>query len=106
MRQTQQGDWAFGFAAADEALKRADAVAAIHNADAECLAAVVPHRCLSVLLPFLDADPFLAASTNAKPLAASPLKLLSVGMMRKVTSSALTKCLPRHWSNFETCPGI
>ncbi len=79
----QQGDWAFGFAAADETLKRADAVAAIHNADAECLAAVVPHRCLSVLLPFLDADPFLSASTNAKPLAASPLKLLSVGMMRE-----------------------
>ncbi|MGX1497895.1 glycosyltransferase involved in cell wall biosynthesis [Labrenzia sp. MBR-25] len=79
----QQGDWAFGFAAADEALKRADAVAALHNADAECLAAVVPHRCLSILLPFLDADPFLAAATNAKPLAAPPLKLLAVGMMRE-----------------------
>ncbi|EAV46039.1 putative glycosyltransferase protein [Stappia aggregata IAM 12614] len=79
----QQGDWAFGFAAADEALMRADAVAALHNADAECLAAVVPHRCLSILLPFLDADPFLAAATNAKPLAAPPLKLLAVGMMRE-----------------------
>ncbi|WP_417708153.1 glycosyltransferase family 4 protein [Roseibium aggregatum] len=79
----QQGDWAFGFAASDEALMRADAVAALHNADAECLAAVVPHRCLSILLPFLDADPFLAAATNAKPLAAPPLKLLAVGMMRE-----------------------
>ncbi|MHA7773616.1 glycosyltransferase family 4 protein [Roseibium sp. M-1] len=77
------GDWAFGFAAADAALARADAVAAIHNADAECLAAVVPHRCLSVLLPFLDAEPFLKASQDAKPLAAPPLKLLAVGMMRE-----------------------
>jgi len=77
------GDWAFGFAAADAALRRADAVAAIHNADAECLAAIVPHQRLSVLLPFLDADPFLQASGDAKPLAALPLKLLAVGMMRE-----------------------
>jgi len=78
----QTGDWAFGFAAADAALKRANAVAAIHHADLDCLAAVVPHRNLSVLLPFLDADPFLQASLTAKPLAAAPLKLLAVGMMR------------------------
>ena len=77
------GDWAFGFAAADASLLRADAVAAIHNADAECLAAIVPHRRLSVLLPFLDADPYLQASGQAKPLAALPLKLLAVGMMRE-----------------------
>jgi glycosyltransferase involved in cell wall biosynthesis len=77
------GNWAFGFAAADAALARADAVAALHNADAECLAAVVPHECLSVLLPFLDAEPFLKASNDAKPLAALPLKLLAVGMMRE-----------------------
>ncbi|MEO9527960.1 glycosyltransferase family 4 protein [Roseibium sp.] len=76
------GDWALGFAAADSALERADAVAAIHNADAECLAEVVPHQRLSVLLPFLDAEPYLEASTAAKPLATLPLKLLAVGMMR------------------------
>jgi glycosyltransferase involved in cell wall biosynthesis len=79
----QSGDWALGFAAADAALARADAVAALHNADAECLAAVVPARRLSVLLPFLDAGPFLQASTTAKPLAAAPLKLIAVGMMRE-----------------------
>ncbi|GAB4538204.1 MAG: glycosyltransferase family 4 protein [Roseibium sp.] len=77
------GDWALGFAAADTALLRADAVAALHNADAECLSAVVPARRLSVLLPFLDAEPFLDASTAAKPLAALPLKLIAVGMMRE-----------------------
>lgn len=79
----KSGDWAFGFAAADAALQRADAVAAIHNADLDCLADVVPHRALSMLLPFLDAAPYLEASTAAKPLAVAPLKLLAVGMMRE-----------------------
>lgn len=78
----RSGDWAFGFAAADAALARADAVAALHNADAECLSEVVPAKCLSVLLPFLDAEPFLDAAAAPKPLAAPPLKLLAVGMMR------------------------
>jgi len=101
----ESGDWAFGFAAADAALKRADAVAAIHNADVACLAAVVPHRNLSVLLPFLDAGPFLAASTAAKPLAAAPLKLIAVGMMREgdktrsyeVLAAALAELRDQPW---------
>lgn len=101
----QTGDWAFGFAEADAALKRADAVAAIHNADLECLAAKVPHRNLSVLLPFLEAEPFLAASAEAKPLAAVPLKLLAVGMMREgdkhrsyeVLAAALDMLRARPW---------
>ncbi len=79
----KEGNWALGFAAADAALERADAVAAIHNADAECLAAVVPEDRLTVLLPFLDAAPFHQAGHVAKPLAAAPLKLLAVGMMRE-----------------------
>ncbi|WP_428643207.1 glycosyltransferase family 4 protein [Roseibium sp.] len=77
------GDWAYGFAAADAALARADAVAALHNADAECLGAVVPQDRLSVLLPFVDAAPFQDAGAVPKPLAAPPLKLLAVGMMRE-----------------------
>lgn len=79
----RQGDWAFGFAAADEALKRADAVAALHHADEECLQAVVGEDRLSVLLPFLDAAPFQRASAAGRPGAAAPLKLLTVGMMRE-----------------------
>lgn len=78
----KEGPWSLGFAAADAALERADAVAAIHNADAECLAAVVPQDRLEVLLPFLDAEPFLATADAPKPLAAPPLKLLAVGMLR------------------------
>ncbi len=76
------GDWAAGFAAADAALLRADAVAALHNADAECLAAIVPHERLRVLLPFLDAAPFQEASAKRREGAARPLKLLAVGMLR------------------------
>ncbi|WP_299472044.1 glycosyltransferase family 4 protein [uncultured Roseibium sp.] len=80
----QTGNWAYGFAAADNALKRADAVAAIHNADAECLRAVVPESHLEVLLPFLDAAPFQkAAAVTRKAPASTPLKLLTVAMMRE-----------------------
>jgi len=101
----KKGDWAFGFAAADEALKRADAVAAIHNADAQCLAEVVPQKRLGVLLPFLDAASFQAASETAKPLAAAPLKLLAVGMLRddsktksyETLSKALALLQDRPW---------
>nr|WP_319386703.1 glycosyltransferase family 4 protein [uncultured Roseibium sp.] len=79
----QTGNWAFGFAAADQALKRADAVAAIHNADLGCLKPVVSPGRLQVLLPFLDATPFQAASETDRPPASPPLKLLAVGMMRE-----------------------
>ncbi|PVB60762.1 glycosyltransferase family 4 protein [Labrenzia sp. 011] len=99
------GDWAFGFASADAALQRADAVAAIHNADAECLRAVVPDARLEVLLPFLDTAPYRQAAETAKPLAALPLKLLAVGMMREgdktrsyeVLAAALQQIQDRAW---------
>ena len=98
------GDWAFGFAAADLALQRADAVAAIHNADLECLAEVVPARNLSVLLPFLDAEPFLKASNAAKPLAAAPLKLLAVGMMREGDKQRSYEVLAAALKELRDCP--
>lgn len=76
------GDWAYGFAAADAALARADAVAALHRADAQCLGAVVDEDRLSVLPPFLDAEPFRAAARM--PAAnGTPPRLLAVGMMRE-----------------------
>ncbi|MEO1113018.1 MAG: glycosyltransferase family 4 protein [Pseudomonadota bacterium] len=78
----QTGNWAFGFAEADKALKRADAVAAIHNADVACLEPVVDPNRLQVLLPFLDATPYQAASKTPRAPASTPLKLLAVGMMR------------------------
>ncbi len=80
----QTGPWAFGFAAADAALNRADQVAALHRADSECLSEIVPRDRLRVLLPFLDSRPFEAAANAAAPLdKAGPLRLLAVGMMRE-----------------------
>ncbi|MCX2723405.1 glycosyltransferase family 4 protein [Roseibium salinum] len=101
----QKGDWAYGFTAADAALERADAVAALHNADAQCLRALVPEDRLEVLLPFLDAAPLQEASHVPKPLAAQPLSLLTVGMMREgdktrsyeVLAEALRQLQDRPW---------
>ncbi|MEM9635549.1 MAG: glycosyltransferase family 4 protein [Pseudomonadota bacterium] len=77
------GNWAFGFAAADDALSRADAVAAIHHADAECLRAVVTPDRLDVVLPFLDAELYQKEAAHNRRQAQTPLKLLAVGMMRE-----------------------
>ncbi|MES0879557.1 glycosyltransferase family 4 protein [Roseibium sp. SCP14] len=79
----KSGNWAFGFAAADDALSRADAVAAIHHADAECLRAVVAPDHLDVVLPFLDAAPYQLSTASKRQSAQTPLKLLTVGMMRE-----------------------
>ncbi|MBA5776400.1 glycosyltransferase family 4 protein [Stappia sp. F7233] len=77
----QSGPWSHGFAAADKALARADAVAALHRADAECLSAVVEPKRLVVTPPFLDAAPYrLAAQANEAH--DGPVRLLAVGMMR------------------------
>ncbi len=78
----QAGDWSHGFAAADRALARADAVAALHRADAECLAAVVDGERLSVLAPFLDAAPY-SGKLHRDTGSAAPVRLLAVGMMRE-----------------------
>lgn len=79
----QIGEWAYGFAAADKALGRADMVAALHKADAECLRAVVDSKRLAILPPFLDAAPFQAASRSRNPVRSGMPRLLAVGMMRE-----------------------
>lgn len=76
------GEWAHGFAAADVALARADMVAALHRADRQCLADVVPPGRLAVLAPFIDAAPFLRAQRKPRRTGA-PLRLLAIGMMRE-----------------------
>jgi len=76
----QTGDWAFGFAEADKALTRADIVGALHNADAGCLRPVLNNDHLSIMLPFIDTAPFEAAKKTRS--IETPLKLLTVGMMR------------------------
>lgn len=78
----QAGAWEHGFAAADAALHRADMVAALHRADRECLADVVPDARLTVLAPFLDERPFIDAPRIPPHADASP-RLLAAGMMRE-----------------------
>lgn len=80
------GPWALGFQAADEALHRSDAVAAIHNWDRERLLPFFtdpkdPRP--GVLLPFLDSRAFEEAAKTPRPPVQAPLKLLAVGMMRE-----------------------
>lgn len=101
----QTGDWAPGFAAADAALARADQVAALHRADAQCLAAVLPPRRLQVLLPFLDLVPFAPAASLQRGAEHRPVRLLSVAMMREgdkarsyeVLAEALAHVLDLPW---------
>lgn len=99
------GPWAAGFAAADEALARADVVGALHRADAECLGAVLQRERLQIVPPFLDTLPFETAADLAILHGKSP-RLLAVGMMREgdktrsyeVLAEALTSCMDLDWS--------
>lgn len=100
----QTGPWSYGFKAADKALERADAVAALHRADAECLSAVVETKRLVVMPPFLDVAPFrLAAQADKVP--DGPVRLLAAGMMRegdkersyRILAEALAAVLDLDW---------
>ena len=79
------GPWAEMFGAADRALARADAVAAVHREDEEGLAAVVAADRRHLLPPAIDAAAFEPVEI---PADRAPV-LLAVGMMRpgdKLTS--------------------
>jgi len=78
----QSSAFSFGFQEADHALARADMVAALHRADAECLREVLPSERLTIFPPFIDTAPFETAAEAPKPLAMAPLDLLTVAMMR------------------------
>ncbi|MCC2113460.1 MAG: glycosyltransferase family 4 protein, partial [Hyphomicrobiales bacterium] len=99
----QDGEWAIGFVAADDALKRADAVFALHDDDAAGLAAVVPVARLHRLPPFIDTEPFVAAAADHAP--GSPMRLLTVAMMREgdkersyeILADALARIGDRDW---------
>ena len=96
------GPWAFGFAAADAALSRADAVAALHEADAEALRPVVGDR-LEILPPFLDTAPFAAAAKDRPPNDAPVI--VTAAMMRagnkadsyRLLAEALSRLKHRPW---------
>ncbi len=76
----KSGPWEHGFAAADAALIRADAVAAMHAADAEGLEPIVPAEALRILPPFIDASPFV--QPRVPRATGAPVRLLAVAMMR------------------------
>lgn len=97
------GPWAAGFAAADEALAAADAVAAMHAEDAMGLAEVLPAGRLHRLAPFIDASRFAAAA--ARPRESAVPVLVVVAMMRagdkehsyRLLAAALEKLAGRAW---------
>jgi len=88
-----RGNWASGHAAAEAAIRRADAVIQLNPADLECVRPLLadPAR-LTLIKPFLDGAPYrVAGAARAKHrarlagrLSLDPAKpwLLAVGMMR------------------------
>lgn len=88
-RKRRTGPWAVGFRGADEALARADAIAALHDWDRDRLVPFFeetgtdPGARLRTVLPFLDTDMFSAKAGGEKTAPTAPIKLLAVGMMRE-----------------------
>lgn len=101
----KSGQWSYGFAAADAALLRADAVAAMHAADAEGLEPIVPADRLRILPPFIDADPFYEETPRPRAQG-GPVRLFCVAMMRsgdklrsyRLLADALASLLDLDWT--------
>ncbi|HYE00181.1 MAG TPA: glycosyltransferase family 4 protein [Alphaproteobacteria bacterium] len=109
------GPWALGHAAAEAALRRADAVLHLTTVDAECLAPVVRPGRLVAFPPFLDEAPYAAAAERRPDLRdawaarlglpADAPWLLAVGMFRegdklasyRVLGEALPRLRDRPW---------
>lgn len=99
----ENGPWAAGFAAADRALRAADAVAAMHSEDARGLAAFLPPDRVHRLAPFVDASRFEAVAARERE-AATPV-LVVVAMMRagdkersyRLLAEALLRLAERPW---------
>lgn len=105
-RSRAVGPWAGRFAAADAALRAADAVAAVHEGDRAGLADIVPPERLHLLAPFIDAAPFQAAALpRADAVRGDVPTLLAVGMMRpgdkansyRVLAEALARIIDLPW---------
>lgn len=75
------GPWAFGFAEADRALARANAVVAMHDDDADGIAAVVDPQRLHRLRPFIDTASYSPSARDDRS-ADDPPVLITVAMMR------------------------
>ncbi|MGS4884623.1 glycosyltransferase family 4 protein [Roseibium sp. MB-4] len=92
-RKRRTGPWATGFQGADDALARADGIAALHDWDRDRLLPFFeetetdPAQRLRTVLPFLDLSVF-AKPQSTRPLPQPPIKLLAVGMMREGDKTA------------------
>ncbi|MEW5422448.1 glycosyltransferase family 4 protein [Amorphus sp. 3PC139-8] len=103
-RKRATDPWAAGFAAAEIALRAADAVASMHDEDRQGLADIVTPERLVSLAPFIDAQPF-AELPRRPPRPNGPVHLLAVGMMRpgnkaacyRVLADALAKLADLPW---------
>lgn len=82
-RKRKQGAWAQGFAAADLALARADAVVAMHAEDAVGLSEIVPDNRLHRLAPFIDTRLFQPGEQKPPFDKSNAIKLVTVAMMRR-----------------------
>lgn len=104
------GPWSKGFGVCDQALRQADKVFALTQADRPGLAAVVPERRLIDLPPFLDISPWAAASEASachrrRWYSGPGPHLLAVGMMRegdkdasyRVLADAMEKLADKKW---------
>ncbi len=100
----EHGPWALGFASADTALKRASAVIALHQEDADGLSAVVPAERIRLLPPFIDTTAFAERPATSGPH--NPVRLLTIAMMRagdkersyRVLADALNRLAAYPWS--------
>ncbi|MEJ8572422.1 glycosyltransferase family 4 protein [Microbaculum marinum] len=97
------GPWAREFADADRALRRADAVAALHKEDAEGLETFLQSGRLHRLSPFVDAARFDAVAARERD--GDPPALVAVAMMRpgdkeasyRLLADALARLSGRPW---------
>jgi glycosyltransferase involved in cell wall biosynthesis len=96
------GAWAHGFAAADRALRAADAVAPLHAEDAEGLRPIVAARRLHRLSPFIDAARFDGLAARVR--AGAPPVLVVVAMMRAGDKHASYRLLADALGRLEARP--
>ncbi len=109
-RKRRTGPWAVGFQGADEALMRADAIAALHDWDRVQLlpffeeTGTDPTARLSTVLPFLDLTAFEGAAQVDRQTPQAPLKLLAVGMMRDGDKTSSYEVLAAALGKLENIP--
>lgn len=102
----KEGAWAQGFAAADRALARADAVVAMHAEDAVGLSGIVPKNRLHLLAPFIDTRRFQPGDQKQPFDNPRATNLVTVAMMRRgdkersfrVLAEALSGLMAHDWT--------